>query len=334
MPAIRPAVVLPLLALVSGLQLAHAAPVLEAYAAAVAGQAVLIPPFGCATSAREVYAYGAGAIMPTEGYAACGIAGSSQHLTAAAGMQVASRDISHIFPDGSNFNGVAKARANYGVLGVSAYATDSGDTNSFKYHEAAAFARWQDQFTIASPGVSVGALGGAYFTFTIDGTLGHTAVPPYYAQTELDLYMNINTPGGNGYTIFKAQVLGSDLWIYNNGWTGSPGTTFGSINNAQATVGPFFFNFGAPFEIQVWMQTLGMHGCCFGTVQNMNFYSTAAFTGLAVYSQSGQVADFTVTSASGTTYTANGVQQAAVPEPQSWLLAGFGLLALRLRRRA
>jgi hypothetical protein len=105
-----------------------------------------------------------------------------------------------------------------------------------------------------------------------------------------------------------------------------------SVNNGVSTI-QLPFTFGSPFEAQIYFyslaQILTASGWTTGASATADFSNTAILSGISVRDSLGNPVDFSITSASGTSYTSSGV----VPEPATLTLMTVGLAGLSWVRR-
>ncbi len=312
---------------------------IQAYAGTVAGAAFGGGGFACATSGPTIgNGWFAGIALPTEGFAGCNLAGGIENKTAAAGSLSASQSVVGPTAPGQ-FIGSADALASFGTLGVAATGSKEGPTSSFTYGSAAAFARFQDELTITSPGVANGTLGAINFSFLLDGTMTNSHVAPYTQQADARLGVRVN--GLFIWDAFRATMINDTIPYVRGGSVGLPGgftLGLGSVSgSAEITTTAFFgFVWGTPFTLEVALMN-SLNPCCYGATQTVDFLNSARLSGIQVYTASGAVPDFNVASGSGTAYSAAGI--GPVPLPAAVWLTASGFVALggwqrRIQNRA
>jgi len=260
-------------------------------------------------------------LTPGPGY---NVQESTQYYSGSSGPLSASSTMSAggMGPNGtSTYNGGSQSYAAYGQLGVSANGTFNGLTDSQATAGSEAFATFMDSFTIA--GVS-GQTGYFVPTFTVDGSWNKTGSAA--VQFEMDYQINNNAP----LMLYRIQgdtTAGPSLWY--NGYVSSlPGLTVGATSVSGSTdvsISPIAFQFNQSFDLTMALFA-GVLPYSNGAGTS-DFLNTAKLTGITVYDSLGQpLTTFSITSGSGTTYTANGVS--AVPVPAAAWLFGSGLLGL------
>jgi hypothetical protein len=318
---------------------------LEAYAGAVAGRPSGQGQFACATSGLTIPEWSAGIDLPTEGFAACSLAGGIDDRIRPSGPVAALQSVSGPVPSGT-FSGSASARADYGLLGVYANGNMTGAGGFFS--ETAAFARFKDEMTISSPSVPAGTAGIVNFSFVMHGTMVN-APSMGYGQT-LNTFLDVRVGGSSGliWPTFIADDYSNTTPYVRGGATGVPGTLVVALLNVSGsteltTTGNFSFTWGVPFIVEAALDTRAPT-CCFGASLTSDFYDVTRLSGIHPSLTTGpEITDFTVTSGSGTHYTAAGVSAVVVPVPAmprglAWvagaLLLGAGVLRLRMRARA
>lgn len=322
---------------------ARAAPILDVYAIAAAGQSILGAVgggFSCSTFAPDPRSFrytGGGAYLvslPTDG-PGCGVMADIRSQTGSTAPQALSSTVNVSFGtpgDPRSYTGSAGARAAYGELGVRSDGSYSGTVDSFVVDGSGAGALQTEVFTFG------GASGAGTFrpTFTLDGSLFTQG------RTDNQIVFSYGV-GGLTYTTFRIQDSRGDLtFLTPTGYVASlPGMTV-SGNNAigQLVSGSTTFQFdmpivfGAPLEasFSLWAGTLPSSsvGQAFPSNGSSSFYSSVRLTGIELFDGSGQpVPGFTVVSGSGTVYSAAGV----VPEPGTAVLMSLGVAALCLKVR-
>ncbi|MET0517233.1 MAG: PEP-CTERM sorting domain-containing protein [Burkholderiaceae bacterium] len=309
---------------------------LQAYAGAVAGVAQGSgSPFACATSGPTIgNGWFAGISLPTEGFAACHLAGGIDNQFASGGVLHAAQSATGTV-EGGSFSGSSSAVAGFGRLGVAAEGLMTGGTSAFTYHQAAGFARFQDTLTLSNPLIATGTAGSVNFGFLIDGLLSSSPHPPYTQQADIALGLRVGGGSGGPWTSFQATVINDGLPYVRGGSTGLPGSFVlgaGSLSGSADVLSTanFGFQWGVPFQLEVAFLT-SVYPCCWGAAMAADFSSTAVMSAIVARANGLAVSDFTVASQSGTAYGAAGLLP--VPEPASAWLLGAGALALWAWRR-
>lgn len=316
---------------------------LQAYAGVVAGVATGTGPFACATSGPTIGAgWSAGLVLPTEGFAGCGLGGGIDTRTAAAGPLTAAQAGSGLV-EGGSYTGQARASADHGRLGVSASGSMGGRTSSFTFHQSASFARFEDTLTLTAPGVATGAPGSIDFGFLVSGAMASSPVAPFTQQADLALGLRVGAavgdPARGPWTAFAGTVVGDSMPFLRGGGTGIPGDfvavpgSFAGSANVVSTA-DFGFQWGVPFRMEAALSTT-VRPCCAGASMLSSFEHTAVLSAIEATHGGVPVSDFQVSAQSGTGYGPGGLLP--VPEPASTALWGAGALALWLggwRRRA
>lgn len=312
---------------------------LQAYAGAVGGITVATGggPFACATSGPTIgRGWFAGLSLPTEGFAGCSLGGGIVDKTAASGPLTAQQSVTAPVSGGS-FTGQASTRADYGRLGVAASGSMTGTTSSSTYHQAAAFARFQDTLTLSAPGIAPGTAGSIDFAFLIEGMLQSLPHAPFTQQADVALGIRVGTGVGNAarapWFSFMGTVVNDGTPYLRGGGTGLPGSFVvapGSFSGSAEVLSTanFGFTWGEPFEVEVAFLT-SLAPCCSGASLASSFLSTAQLSGITARVGGSAIGGFTVTSASGTGYGPQGLLP--VPEPATLALWAGGLLLLGLR---
>jgi len=223
---------------------------------------------------------------------------------------------------GSDFTVSAATRPEYGAL--HARASISFDLSSPGERDIFGASGWTDQLTISSPGLN-GTGGLLDLSFLLDGSL---------------------TTSGVGFAGVVVGIGWSDTPLDLNSAVPNVLNLYTSIpSSGQVVHASVPFTFGTPFYLASFLfagaGTLTECPSCDLLVQGIamsgegsgsaGFYNTLALTGLHPSDVHGDpISDVHFSSASGTTYTPQGV---ATPEPASLVLLGGGLLSLFGRRR-
>ncbi|MBS1826274.1 MAG: hypothetical protein JST93_13210 [Acidobacteria bacterium] len=287
-------------------------------------------PVGCIIYGppAEIGSWGFGpGIVPTNGISACGYTGAVQNVSGAAGPLLAEQITTAAYSDGGVFNGTARARADYGDLGVYVSASSNGGIGGTDVTGASALARQIESMIIQNSALN-GQAGVVTFTFTVSGSMlnvgsGLTHARLAYRQTPQSL-------PGDGMFIASVNQNSTPLLSFTpvvNNWVLSPGSLTGSASIQTAGLSMVF---GSPFDLDVALMLYAIPR--FGSGLG-DMYGSAHLSGIAVRTSGGQlVTDFTVNSGSGTLYTADGVQS-TVPEPGTFLFAAGSLAAVLVGRR-
>lgn len=326
---------LSILGLVLSASSAAQAGTVRAYAGVVAGEVRIgeLGPFSCATSGPTIGGgWFAGLVLPTEGIAACGLAGGVDDRIAAAGPQNAGFSASGpMAPPGAGYSGSAQASADYWRLGVAASGVADGLLNSAIYHQSHAFASFSLPVTLAKPGIAPGTPGTVDFSFLLEGLVTSSAVAPFSQQADVSLGLRVN--GTFIWDIFRATVVGNGLPFVRGGASGLPGAFTlapGSLSGSAlltSTAG-FAIQWGVPFELEVAM-IANVYPCCGGAQMEVDFLNTATLAGIGATAAGQAVSGFTVLTASGPEVGPAGV----VPEPAAGLLMLLGVGGLLWARR-
>lgn len=320
---------------------ASAASSLDAYALSAGGQSILGAGgggFSCATFGPDPRAAAFGGLpqvgLPTDG-SVCGVGVDSRAAAGASGSLTVSSNLAVGFGPSSDlktFVGESAGRAEYGNLGVRASASYTGSTNAFVVTGSQAFGRQTESMTFAGSGA------GFYQpTFTIDGSLfgvgrNYSTLamlysagtgPTFLAFRILDAYGDLSFYGPGGYvTSFPGFTTTGDL---------ATGFTAAGSTDITLTI-PITRGVATDITFSLWGSVLpsSNDGLLTASGGDVEFMSTARLTHIDVLDGSGNaLADFSITSGSGTLYGSNGViSAAAVPEPETWALLALGLAAL------
>jgi hypothetical protein len=236
--------------------------------------------------------------------------------------------------DGSNTytaSGSAIVNTN-GSLGASSTISVTGPDSNITLVGSEALLT--DELTVTASGVPTGTPGMFNSSVTIMGStasltgtnFSYVIVNVGYgmAETFLDAEMSAANPADN--------ALGDSECSPSSGSTSPSG--LGAVTCTLSF--SLLMTYGEPFELATDLDayvfaTPGPGGIAEGGTSD--FFDTAQITSIAVDANGNPVTDFSITSASGLDYTANGVF--ATPEPSGLLFLGIGLLfvALMAKRR-
>lgn len=249
---------------------------------------------------------------------------STQYFSASSGPLTASSAVSAggMGPNGTaTYVGSSQSYAAYGRLGVTATGTYSGLTDPNSVRGSESFATFTESFTIAGPAGQSG-----YFvpTFTVDGTWSKSG------GAAVQYLMEYNVNNGPINLAYRVQGDSGDApSIWYNGYVSSiPGLTISSTSvtgSADISIQPIAFQFNQAFDLTVAVYT-GVIPYSNGT-GTAEFLHTSLLSSIAVLDSGGQaLSNFSITSGSGTLYTAEGVQ--AVPIPAAAWFFGSSLLGV------
>lgn len=336
---------LSLLSLLSLLAVAASAPAasVETFVLSVGGESRLIPPFGCSVFAAPAPVMNFfGAVppgIPTEGLAACQVAGDFRHQLAAAGPIADATALNTSFNTGlavpNTFQGAASAAAQSGVLAATAQARFTGPGNGFIVEGSNGFGKFNESFTLTSPSHVNGTAGMLVFGVSLVGAIQVANAAPAYAVGDVEL--RYQQDAGPIYNLLRAQHDGTTPFIATTTQVSNTigdvvsGFTLGARSIAGAGQIETFalpFVFGTPFDFTLGLLGMSVPGPGGEAQSQFNTWVSRIAPSVGGV----PVVDFSVFAASGTLYGAGGVL--AVPElPSAWLL-GLGALTLLLRGRA
>lgn len=304
---------------------ASAQPQLETFVLAEAGNTN--GATGCSTSgsAAPVFAYfgSSGVFVPGPGLAFCGLAGSMNSKIDAAGPLSDESSLSTV----GTF--LASTHSRYGFVRASSHAALAGSA-SYKGAEGMALAR--DVFTITSPSIANGASGTIRFLSTVTGGLSLTTVPgPGFPTADVEVYYRVNGVGPS--LLMRSQSQGSTsspffTWNFDSGtltgFTLAPGSLSGS-DVVRTHAIPIVF--GTPFSFHLGLLAYS-NGPTATSVIDSAFQ--VQLTGIEVRNAANQlVADFAVSSGSGTAYDSGGLVLTGLPAlPLPALFGAIAALAI------
>lgn len=294
--------------------------VLQVEVAAVGGSIASSAPSGCTTYSRPplIGTFSTGAnLVPLGGIASCGYQGGVQGGSAAVGPLLLEQSVTASYTDSSVFNATARARVNYGEMGIYLTGSRNGGSGGTDVTGASAVASQVESFLIDATGLT-GQFGSVRFVYAIDGSVSNSSTTS--GQTNAQMRYLVNGSPSGGFTIFSANFIGSGspflpFTPVQDNWTVSPGSLVGSASYATD---PISFTFGSSFDLQ--MALLGFTVPVNGSA-TADLYSTARLTQIEVRNAQGQLVNgFSVIGGSGTLYDENGLVGAPIPEPNSFLL--------------
>lgn len=310
----------------------------ETFVLTIAGQSQVGPSFECtvggpATPALTFFPNVTPGV-PSDGLVPCSIAGGYRTTTVGGDGPISdARSLSTSFGTPSNtFVGSALALARAGSVLAHASGTYTGSFGSLVYEGAASYGIFEDRLTATSPSVANGTPGTIRLTFDVDGEASVSGPPPFNATADVEI--NYSVAGGSSFTLLRAQASRSDLLPFAISGTGAPLTGFtlapGSFSGAGQVAGLFVpFTWGQPFDLKVGVLAASIPSPNMTAL--VDFTGGATLTGIELRANDQPVANFAITSESGTGYGPNGV-----PEPSTcaMTLAGAASLAGAARRRA
>ncbi|MBM3725389.1 MAG: hypothetical protein FJW40_08200 [Acidobacteria bacterium] len=181
------------------------APVVEAYAGAVAGQTNFGPK--CTTYGVQEpipKAFFGGVSTPLGGLAACGYGGGISDVTAGGGMVSTSQSVTRNW-DLSGFSGDGASSAQSGMLASSASGRMTGPTSSTYLHNAGGFSRFLEPAKFTTAGIADGMSGFLELLFTVEGRSEHGFNPPYTSEIISSLFLRIR-PGDQPRAVFYLKL--------------------------------------------------------------------------------------------------------------------------------
>lgn len=302
-----------------------------------------------------------GGSIPTNpaGLAASGIAGTTRLNNSAAAASLTDS----ITAGGSGlsafgawtYSGSSRVNVNYGKLGSESHAIHTGNGDNMTVNNAESYGIMHDSLNPTSPGVIAGVNGTMRLAVTVDGMMkvsgkgtvgmmlryGFGAPMPVMDKTLLETFVDIYGNGVQTYgphSSFGSFVTppGMAFTYGPNDPSGLPSSIeFGGATTVYATVP---ITFGGDTDFRMGMMTWVNPGNGSG-ILDTGFGQTATITGIELFDNLGQsVPEFTISSGSGTLYTASGVQVVVVPEAGTLALliagASIGLIRIRARQGA
>jgi hypothetical protein len=243
-----------------------------------------------------------GLTQPVAGYATCGYAATFRSQFAPLGTVVDAQSGNYAWLT-NTLVGSTEALARYGEVSASANQAYAGQNSSSQVAGFQSLGRADDTFTITSPSWTNGENGSIRFHFSITGALSLSS----RGLVEVEFAYYDGTVGP--YTAFRSQAtdVTADPIVITAAGVPLPGFTIvpGSISGSQVIPSlTHSFVYGTPRDWKFGLLTYELPYIT-GT---MDSDWTAKITGIEIFGPSGQVVnDFTITSASGTTYTATGV---------------------------
>jgi hypothetical protein len=239
---------------------------------------------------------------PIAGYATCGYAATHRSQFAPLGTIVDAHAGSYAWL-ANTLVGSTGALARYGQASANAHQTYTGQGNSFQIAGFQSLGRADDTLTITSPTWANGQAGFIRFHFTVTGAM---SLSSYGAvDVEVDYYDRTVGP----YNLFRSQATDFTANPFAVTAAGVPLSGFtiapGSISGSQVIPSLVHnFVYGTPQDWKIGVLTYAVPS----RTGTMDSDWTAKISGIEIFGPQGQVVnDFTITSASGTTYTAAGV---------------------------
>jgi hypothetical protein len=309
---------------------AHAT--VQTFVAAVGGQST------CATFSPypEVVAlFGSdGTRVPSAGLVPCGIDGGSTLATGAGtGPLTGARSLGPMtitsgFGTGS-FQGSANTVAQVGSIGARAVAGFTGPADSFTVIGADAFSLFSDSVTVQPDALHpFGTQGFTRIKVTVDGDLlvkangspvsGDGRVELVYRQGTGPLFTLFVAGAGSSGTFATIGTSGVSNFVVSN----NPGMSASVTGDAVVDTFLMEFVYGVPFDYTLAL--LATAGPRARVDVDADFLATARVSAISVFELNGVPVDgFSMTSASGALFDANGVRlpPTGVPEPgMAWLL--------------
>ncbi len=190
-----------------------------------------------------------------------------------------------------------------------------------------------------SPVPSLASSARAVDLLTVDGGTGSGIIDFEFEITGRARNSQISPPFGGP---IGSSFVGFGLERWHESGTGAfMGRLLTNGSFSETFHAPIEFEFGAPFGIDMFLSTESKAGCIVlvqlecspGWIASSltDFFNTAVMTRISVTDAAGNpVDDFTIASASGTRYTADGV----VAEPSSLTLVALGFIAAARKLRA
>lgn len=287
---------------------------LETFVMTVGGQSSY-PTFGAPPPVQNHFGT-IGLSIPSNpaGLAASGIGGGFQNTSQTNAPLVALYNLSSgnwtsSWTSANIYLGNAAANARYGQLGATASGTYNGWGDAGSVAGSESFAVFSDRLTITSPSVTAGSSGNIRLLFSVDGAM--TCQGEAGLMGVLVIYKLGTSPS---YTLVDSTTgpnVGSSFYPYSG--PGRDGFVITATNvSGQGTFDTFDlpFTFGQAIDLKVGLLCYNIGRKNF--TGNVNFGSTVKLTGVAVVG----VTNFTIVSASGTTYGTNGVALAGSPVPE------------------
>jgi hypothetical protein len=331
---------------------AHAAPLLQAYALSAGGSSAFGSqgPFSCATFGRDPLAKGVGGGfevgLPIQ--SGCGVGVDNRAASATSGALSVSSSLGVTFgqpTDPRVFIGNSTGRAGFGNLGVRANASYSGTSDSSVVSGAQAFGIQTEEMTFG------GATGSGFYrpTFTIDGSLFNVG------RTENQLAFSYAVDNGPAFLAFRIQDSRGTISLYGpNGYvtafpgfsvTGALGTGFTVAGSTTITLNiPIVFGTATDLTYSLWGASLpsSSFGQLTPSTGEVEFLSTVKLTGIELFDAAGfALENFTIVAGSGTQYDRNGVVGITdpggpngVPEPGTLPLLALAIFALGWLRKS